>query len=273
MSLPHEQGIAQRWRSGRDAYRPAGEVIDPREFDVAPIATDNEAKAFVVGHHYSGSYPAARWRFGLYRHGVLVGVAVFSVPCSPAVLTRVFPGDPNDSVELGRFVLLPEVLANGESWFLGRAFELLRRDGLRGVVSFSDPMRRTNVHGEEVFGGHIGGIYQAHNGVYLGRTKPEGLKLLPNGQALSGRMRSKIRNVERGWVAAVAKLVALGAPELAVGADPAEWLRSVEAQLCRTVRHPGNHRYGWALTGNGRRSPAPPAALWGPRRQAPKRAA
>jgi hypothetical protein len=28
-------------------------------------------KAFILEHHYSGTYPAARWRFGLFHHGTL----------------------------------------------------------------------------------------------------------------------------------------------------------------------------------------------------------
>jgi hypothetical protein len=93
----------QRWRARRDSYRPAGEAFAPRLHEVAPIADDGTAKRFVEAHHYSGSYPAARYRFGLYREGALAGVAVFSQPCSDKVLTAVFPGDPLVSVELGRF--------------------------------------------------------------------------------------------------------------------------------------------------------------------------
>src|ERR671937_3248818 len=78
-------------------------------------------------HHYAGSYPAARWRFGLFRRSVLQGVAVFSHPCHDRVLTAVFPGRATDSVELGRFILLDGVPGNGESWFLGRCFAHLRR--------------------------------------------------------------------------------------------------------------------------------------------------
>ncbi len=80
----------QRWRKHRTLYRPAGEVIRTREYDVAAIESDAEAKAFIAQHHYSHSYPAARFRFGLYRGEKLCGVAVFSHPCNDLVLTRVF---------------------------------------------------------------------------------------------------------------------------------------------------------------------------------------
>jgi hypothetical protein len=71
---------AQRWRAGRASYRPAGEVIDPRRYEVATIdgpGADNIARAFVVAHHYSASYPAARERIGLYQGGALVGLAAW----------------------------------------------------------------------------------------------------------------------------------------------------------------------------------------------------
>lgn len=81
--------VAQRWRSGRASYRPAGEVIDPRAYEVAPIdgiGADRTAGDFIRAEHYSGSMPAARERVGLYRAGALVGVAVFSHPAQDKVL-------------------------------------------------------------------------------------------------------------------------------------------------------------------------------------------
>jgi hypothetical protein len=66
----------QRWLARRDSYRPPTEPIRTALYDVAPIADDRTARTFVCEHHYSGTYPAARFRFGLYRLGELVGVAV-----------------------------------------------------------------------------------------------------------------------------------------------------------------------------------------------------
>ncbi len=125
----------QRWRKQRARYRPAGEPIDPSRYAVDVIEGDKPARAFVQAHHYSGTYPAARARVGLYRGLELVGVAVFSVPCN----SRTIPASAPDlaaleGVELGRFVLLDDVPANGETWFL------------------------------------VGTIYQAFNGMYLGRA-------------------------------------------------------------------------------------------------------
>lgn len=243
--------FVQRWLFRKDRYRPAGEPIDAHEYEVAPIDDDATAKGFVLEHHYSGTYPAARFRSGLYnRYGTLVGVAVFSHPCRDSVLTSVFPGRATDAVELGRFVLTNDVPANGETWFLGQAFAHLRREGLRGVVSFSDPFPRTDEHGHRVFPGHIGTIYQAHNAVYTGRATARTLRLLPKGQVLSDRAIQKIRRAERGWSYAVEQLVRAGAKldaDLTIERERQAWLARTLKALTRTVRHPGNHRYAWAL--------------------------
>lgn len=247
---------AQRWLFRVDSYRRPGEEIRTSEYDVGVLEDDATAKAFVLEHHYSGSYPAARARMGLFHRGELAGVAVFSHPCADKVLTNVFHAPAASAVELGRFVLLDRVPHNGETWFLGRAFELLRARGdLVGVLSFSDPMPRSNGAGRLVFPGHVGTIYQAHNGRYLGRGTARTLRLLPNGAVFSSRAASKIRAGERGWAYSVALLVEHGAPSpscLRSGvADPEElraWLPRALAAVTRTTRHPGNHKYAWAFS-------------------------
>jgi len=243
--------LNQRWRDRRDRYRPAGELIDTHRHEVARIDDDAQAKAFVVQHHYSGVYPAARWRFGLYRAHQLVGVAVFSHPCNDHVLTNVFPGKATDSVELGRFVLLDEVAGNGETWFLGQCFAEMRREVV-GILSLSDPVPRTDVAGAVVFPGHVGSIYQGHNARYLGRGGTRTLRLLPDGRVMSARAISKIRAMEKGWRYAAGLLEAHGAPPLE--GDPKEWLRTWLPQLTRTFRHRGHHRYAWPLDRTLRRS-------------------
>lgn len=236
----------QRWRDGRAAYRPAGEPIAHRAYEVAEIAGDKIARAFVERHHYSGSYPAARLRVGLYRSGDLVGVAVFSHPPSEKVLARL-PCERLAGVELGRFVLLDEVPGNGESWFLARCFRHLRAHGFEALISHSDPVPRSTASGVVVMPGHVGTIYQATNAVYGGRTKPTLLALLPDGSVFSPRCMSKIRRREVGHRYAIAKLVAAGAPPPLPGADLAAWMRASISAVCRRVRHGGNHRYLWAI--------------------------
>lgn len=236
----------QRWRDRRGTYRPAGEVIRTAEYEIAEIDEDKVAKAFVLQHHYSASYPAARWRFGLYRAGQLVGVSVFSHPTNDRALAC-FPGAARESTELGRLVLLDDVPGNGESWFVARCYEQLRREGLIGVLSMSDPTARVLADGSVVHPGHVGTIYQALNACYLGRATARTLRLLPDGRVLSGRAMSKIRKRDKGWRYSSALLEAHGAAPLGEAEDAAEWLALWLPRLTRPLRHPGNHRYAWML--------------------------
>jgi hypothetical protein len=163
----------QRWNPGRvqSWRRPEDGGFDPARYGIAPIA-EAAAKTFVTRLHYSGAYPAASQRYGLFDltrdMAELVGVAVLSVPSSRSVLTSVFPRlEPYaESLELGRFVLVDEVPANGESWFYAEVRRLAAAAGIRGIVSFSDPVARTRADGNTVMPGHIGTIYQASGGRY-----------------------------------------------------------------------------------------------------------
>lgn len=227
---------------------------------VVEILDDEPAKRFVIRHHYSGSYPAARRRFGLYRGTDLVGIAVFSEPTSGASKRRWFPGvEPMAVADLGRLVLLDEVAFNGESWFVARCLDRLRRDGIEGVISYSDPMPRERADGAVVTPGHVGIVYQALSAEYAGRTSPEQMHLLPDGTALSRRVVSKIRHGERGRAYGVRMLVRHGATALetadapAAVDDPTGWLEYWLPRIARSTRHPGNHRYLWGLTKAARR--------------------
>lgn len=257
--------VVQRWREHRSLYRPAGEPINTRAYEVAEMPGDGEARAFVEAHHYSRTYPAARFRFGLYRRGALVGVAVFSHPVNDKALAM-FPGKPVESVELGRLVLLDDVPANGESWFVAQCFECLRRRGLFGVLSMSDPVPRDKADGERVFAGHIGTTYQALNALYLGRATARTLLILPDGMVFSDRAAQKIRKQERGWQYAVEQLIHAGAPcpdrdALASPAWPRLWLKMVLPLVTRKLRHPGNFRYVWALKHRNRKHLRLPSGL------------
>jgi len=238
--------VVQRWRDQRGTYRPAREAVNVRTLEVTPL-DESTAKAFVERHHYLASYPAARERFGLYWRSELAGVVVFSQPVNNATLACL-PGEPAESLELGRLVLLDEVAANAESWLIAQCFEHLKREGYSGVVSFSDPHPRTTAEGMTVHPGHVGTIYQATNGVYLGRSKAQGLDLLPDGRALTERAKVKIRKLERGWRYCAQLLERFGAEPLdPAGEDPRAWLARWTAALCRRTRHPGNHKYAWTL--------------------------
>lgn len=239
-------GLCQRWRGGRERYRPAGETIRPAEYAVAEVARP-DARAFVGAHHYAASLPSNVLRYGLFRRGALAGVAVFGNPAGPAVMARAFePAAAADALELNRLVLLDEVPGNGESWFIARCFAALRREGVAGVLAFSDPAERTDAEGRRVKPGHLGIVYQATNAAYLGRSTARTLRLLPDGTVYSERAASKVRAGDSRWRSAAAPLVRFGAPAPSP-ASLREWLAEWLPRLTRPLAHPGNHRYAWAL--------------------------
>ena len=241
--------FCQRWTDRTHSWRHTSEGgFDPARYDVAPIP-EAMARDYVNRHHYSGSYPAARQRYGLFDGSELVGVAVLSVPVRAAVLTGVFPDlEPyQESLELGRFVLAQDVPANGESWFLAQMFRQAAAAGIRGIVSFSDPMPR-QAGDIVVMPGHVGTIYQSTNALYLGRGRARALLMLPDATVLNDRSISKVKAQQRGHEYVERKLMAYGAPAPRAGQDPSVWLE--EALLAigtRRVQHQGNHRYALPL--------------------------
>jgi len=245
--------MTQRWRGGRDSYRPLGEPIDTSKYGIEVIYSDRVARDFVVQAHYSGSYPAARFRVGLYRttkSGVpeLVGVCVFGVPAQNASIPK-WCGIPAEcGVVLSRFVLVDDVPANGETWFLAKSFAALLQGlpQMLSVLSYSDPVPRTASDGRIVMPGHVGTIYQAFNGVYHGRSKKETQWFGPDGRLFDRRSFSKIRNGEVGAVAAYERLIARGAPAKTPSESWAAYILRAK-EVFRKVRHTGNHVYTWAL--------------------------
>ncbi len=243
----------QRWQSGKPSWRHPNESaqFSPGRYTVANL-TEHEAKRFCAEHHYLGSaYPASIHRLGMQDRsdGRLVGAAIYSAPVHERVLRLAFPDltPYAQSVELGRFVLLDEVPANAESWLLARTFSELRSRGVKGVVSFADPMPRRGPAGE-VVAGHTGVIYQATNAIYTGRGTPRTLIVLPDGSVLNGRSAQKIRRLEQGHRYVEARLRALGARPLRSGEDTTRWLReALDTVQATRIRHHGPHRYLFPL--------------------------
>lgn len=259
MSHDDPAPLCQRWRHGQHTWRRAGAGgFDRSRYRVEAIA-EHQAKTFTLAHHYLGNYPAAIHRFGMIERArdELMGVAVLSAPASARVLTNPFPTlQPyRESVELARFVLLDEVPANGESWFLARTFEQLRERGVRGVVSFADPVPRWMSTGQMVMPGHAGIIYQASNALYAGRSTPRSLVVFPDGSTISARALQKVRAEEQGHRYVQQRLIAAGARPPGRDQDPTSWLaRALEEADVRRIRHQGMHRYLFRLGSRRERS-------------------
>lgn len=271
----------QRWADGESLWVPASdERFNPARHTVQAIP-EKVARAFVARHHYSHSYPAARRRYGLFEGSHLVGVAVIGQPMHPQVTGGPFPSLGKAAAELSRFVLLDEVPAPAESWFLGRVFRLAAGAGLLGLVAFSDPMPRLALDGCLVMPGHVGVIYQATNARYTGRGTRRTLVVLPDGAVFSERSLQKVRGCERGDGEPMARLVGFGAEPFSSYLPPVAWSEDGRGRVnrwaaldlrdqrkawlkhalvavgARRVRHRGNHRFVWVLGDRAQRRRTP----------------
>ena len=258
INLPWDQG--QRWRDGRDSYRPADdERFEPSKHEVVLLPGDGDVAPFVVKHHYARSCPnSGRFRFGLFdtsrpswgeNDEGLVGVAVFGSPAGPKVLSSSFPFLGRESsqtaAELQRLVLLDEVLKNAESWFVARCFRELRQHAVEACVSFSDPDA-----------GHVGCVYQALNAHYTGRSKAAWSWYLPGGNKINRRDLTKVQAScpccgsgasASGAQGAMDRVVSWGAPAPLRGQCRRAWLSAALPRIAARRRHGGNHRFVWGL--------------------------
>src|SRR3546814_19613418 len=66
------------------------------------------------------------------------------------------------------------------------------------VISYADPIRRTDEQGQVFMPGHVGTLYCVMGSRYTGRSSARIDLILPNGQPISSRAISKIRNDECG---------------------------------------------------------------------------
>lgn len=248
---------SQRWAERQARWVSHRHVVDTSKLEVE-LVSEADAKAFVLAHHYSGSYPASRLRVGLYQAGHLVGVAVYSEPANPNTIPswtrRRYTRE--QGVELGRFVLLDEVGYNAESFFWARARRLLRahKPNVRVILAYSDPVRREALDGRVALPGHVGTIYQATNASYQGRASPRTLYLDPDGRVVSPRALSKIVAGARGERYARARLEQASATTQREGESAKDWTTRAKREL-RRLRHTGNHVYLWGVT---RRDAVPP---------------
>ena len=235
---------SQRWREKRSRYVDDHTVIDTSRYAVDAV-DPRAARDFIATHHYLPNFPAAIFSAGLFGEGpagrsVLLGVAVFAVPSTNAVITRHTGfADPAAGTTLARFLLLDEVPQNAESWMLARAFRLLRTEKphIEAVVSYSDPQA-----------GHIGRIYQALSAAHRGITRSRTIYRV-GAVPVSGRTLSKIRLGERGAAGAIDQIVALGAPRPLPTESAGTWLdRLHRERILLRVPHPGLFTYVFELS-------------------------
>lgn len=102
--------------------------------------------------------------------------------------------------------------------------------------------------------GHVGIIYQASNAIYLGRTRPERIVMLPDGSVLHRRSLQKVIGQESGHEYVERSLVERGARPPRPFEPARDWLFAGLADLGAVeVRHLGKHRYAVPIGSPARR--------------------
>ncbi len=166
------------------ATRPAnqraqgGSIPTPalQEITVSPIPA-RIANLVVARMHYLHSMPGGtQLRLGVFAGARLAGVLTLGV--GPTNVHRLVDGAvSSDCLTLTRLWLSDDLLANSESRVLGVVLRTLRREtSIRFVVTYADPAA-----------GHIGGIYQASNWLYIGSSLAMSLLDLGDGRAWHSR--------------------------------------------------------------------------------------
>lgn len=182
----------------------------------------NKAARYAVEHwHYSRTMPAAPLiRYGVFEDGDFIGCVLFGRGAS-AKLPKSFGLKSSELCELVRVALKGHNAP--VSQIVAQALAQLRTSnpGLRLVVSFADPAH-----------GHVGGIYQAGNWLYLGTSAPKlDYRQKRTGKILHSRLVSKT-----GFVKQYGRMVKVPTYD-----------------ECTPIRVPGKHRYVMPLDKQTRR--------------------
>jgi len=295
--------VGQRWRDrvARFVRYDGSERFNPERLGLGVERIEKgQAAPFIEANHYLASTPQSILNYGLFRvtpagRKKLEGVLVMSNLMGGQ---RKYGVQPTEAAELSRLVLLDNVEAGAESWFMGQAFDDFRPyfetskstpggrarkpRPLRLIVSHSDPVPVRNERGKITLPGHIGNIYQAKNALYVGRSRAAPRYITPEGRNFSARNLSKIEAWKRGdSVRGRGGEAALNRVDELVPGFRRRFLRgrlSAEKLLktmlaegpaaLRVHQHPGNLVYAWAQGTKKERSkiekrlPAPDVENW-----------
>ena len=146
----------------------------------------HDAAKFAVEHwHYSKTIPKSKLaKLGVWEDGAFIGAVIFGVGAT-SDLVKAYGLRPEQGCELVRVALRKHTTT--VTRIVAIALRLLHKTfpGIRLVVSFADPEQ-----------GHVGGIYQAGNWIYSGRSAASD-EYLYRGKRWQGRsFRHKFKGME-----------------------------------------------------------------------------
>lgn len=133
-------------------------------------ATHDSAKYACENWHYSRCLPAGKLvKIGAWENKKFIGVVLFGRGASPSLGAK-FNLSQDQCVELVRVAMRGHKTEVSRIVSIALKFLKKSNSGLRLIVSFADPDK-----------GHIGGIYQAGNWIYCGKS-PETKELFISGK-------------------------------------------------------------------------------------------
>lgn len=173
-------------------------------------ASHAAAKYACENWHYSGSVPVPPLvKIGAWEDGRFIGVVVFSRGATPSLL-KPFGIKQDEGCELTRVALTKHLTPVSRIIRLAIRFLKKKSPGLKLIVSFADPAES-----------HHGGIYQAGNWVYSGKSSPSMEYIDKNGRRWHARMVKK-----QGWTTVNGVV-----------------RKTLTPDECTAVKKPGKHRY------------------------------
>ena len=136
------------------------------------------ANPFVKAHHYSGKVVQnSNLHFGAFLDGKLHGVMTFGPSMDKTKLQNIVDGTGwNEFIELNRMAFDDYLPRNSESYCIGRAMKLIKKNAphIKWVVSFADGTQCGD-----------GTIYRASNFVLTGITKNRTILHFPTGDNIA----------------------------------------------------------------------------------------
>jgi hypothetical protein len=163
--------------------------------------------------HYSKSMPTPPViKIGIWEGDTYKGCILFSRGNAPSI-GKPYGLKQTQVCELTRIALKDHFWP--VSKMIAEAFRLLKKHSpMLLIVSFADPSEN-----------HHGGIYQATNWIYTGKTSPTSEYIGPDGKRVHSRMTSK-----SGYTKVYG-----------------EYRRVLKPEQCTKIRKPGKHKYLFAL--------------------------
>jgi hypothetical protein len=185
-------------------------------------ATHDAARFACTNWHYSRSVPSGKLvKVGVWERGAFIGVVLFGRGANNR-MAGAYGLKQDEACELVRIALKKH--ESSVSRVVALAFRFLRSNspGLRLSVSYADPAQ-----------GHHGGVYQAGNWVYSGKSTPQ-RELVVNGVP----MHKRSANAKYGTASPEKISKMTGA---AVSFGPVEWkhiyLMPLDAAMRESIMH------------------------------------